>query len=310
MDKPNLVGIVTVTYNSAAVIRGFMDSLLPQTHSEYSLYVVDNASSDKTLALLADYRDSRVTVVRSHDNLGVAEGNNVGIRAAIKDGCAFVLLINNDTVFDSDLLEKLLQGLRHHECEMIVPKILYFDDPAKIWFAGGYFNALRGSGSHFGLDCRDNGKFDFAKAIDYGPTCCMLIRTEVFDRVGFMDSNYFLYFDDTDFCLRASRTGVKLFYLPSARLKHKVSSLTGGTSSFSLRYITRNHVYYVLKHYSPLSIMFYLTAFYIYIPGKYLFLQRRPKLFWVAQKAFWEGIFLFASNLERSKRTLEPTKVP
>jgi GT2 family glycosyltransferase len=138
----------------------------------------------------------------------------------------------------------------------------------------------------------------------------MLIRSEVFDRVGLMDSSYFLYFDDTDFCLRGYRVGVKLFYLPSAQLRHKVSSLTGGVSNFTLRYITRNHIYYLLKHHSRLHIILYFPVFYVYLLGKYLLLLRRPSLFWAAQKAFWEGIFLFSSNLERSKRTLEPTGVP
>lgn len=309
MDKPNLVGVVTVTYNSAAVIRGFMDSLLPQTHSEFSLYVIDNASSDETSTLLADYRDSRMTIVRNHDNVGVAEGNNIGIRAALKDGCAFVLLINNDTVFDSDLLSKLVEGLREHDSEMVVPKILFFDEPDKIWSAGGYFSALRGNSKHFGFAQKDDGRFDQPRAVSYNPTCCMLIKREVFDRVGFMDANYFVYFDDTDFCLRAYRAGVKLFYLPAAQLKHKVGSLTGGMSSFTLRYCVRNHVYCVLKNYSAGQSFFYCVALSVYIPAKYLFFLRSPKRFWTAQKAFWEGILLFVSNTERSKRTLEPTGV-
>jgi GT2 family glycosyltransferase len=309
VDRPNLIGVVTVTYNSARVIRAFMDCLLVQTHSEFSLYLIDNASSDETLKLLADYRDPRVNIIRNRDNVGVAEGNNLGIRAALKDGCRFVLLLNNDTVFDCDLLSKLVQGLREHNSDMVVPKILFFDEPDKIWSAGGYFSALRGNSKHFGFGEKDDGRFDLPRAVGYNPTCCMLIKQEVFDRVGLMDANYFVYFDDTDFCLRAYRAGVKLFYLPTARLKHKVSSLTGGMSSFTLRYCVRNQVYYVLKNYSVGQGFFYCVALSIYIPGKYFFFLRSPKTFWTAQKAFWEGILLFVSNMERSKRTLEPTRV-
>lgn len=301
MNSRKLVGVVTVTYNSGGVIDDFMKSILKQAYVDFILYVTDNASSDDTLKRLGEYRDPRIVLVANHANVGVAEGNNLGIRAALKDGCDSVLLINNDTVFDSDLLGKLAEGLQEYKCEIIVPKIVFFDEPDKIWCGGGYFDALRGRGSHFGLGDRDDGQSDLAKAVSYSPTCCMLIRREVFGWIGFMDSIYFLYFDDTDFCLRAYRAGVKLFYLPSALLRHKVSSLTGGNSSFALRYMTRNHVYYLLKHYSWWQVFFYCLAFYIYIPGKYLFLLRRPKLFWVAQKAFWEGIFLFVSNWERAK---------
>jgi hypothetical protein len=310
MDKHNLIGVVTVTFNSQSVLAGFIDSILKQSHLKFILYIIDNASSDATLKVLSEYNDPRIVLISNQTNVGVAEGNNIGIRAALKDGCGAVLLINNDTVFEPNLISKLANGLREHNCEMAVPKILYFDDPEMIWCAGGYFNALRGTGSHFGLGRKDDGQFDITRAVGYSPTCCMLIKREVFDRVGLMDSSYFLYFDDTDFCLRAYRSGVKLWYLPSARLLHKVSSLTGGTSMFTIRYITRNHIYYLLKHYPRWQIFLYFPAFYIYILGKYFFFLRRPELFWTAQKAFWEGIFLFVSNLERSKRALEPAGVP
>jgi GT2 family glycosyltransferase len=297
----DLIGIVTVTYNSARVIRGFMDSLLAQTHSEFRLYVIDNASSDETMTLLADYPDSRMAVIRNRENVGVAEGNNLGIRAALKDDCAFVLLLNNDTVFDSDLLSELVEGLRKHGSEMVVPKIVFFDEPDKIWSAGGYFSTLHGSSRHFGSVQKDDGRFDQPRAVSYNPTCCMLIKREVFDRVGLMDANYFVYFDDTDFCWRAHRAGVKLFYLPAARLKHKVSSLTGGMSSFTVRYHTRNHVYYFLKNYPRWRALFYCPAYYVYIFGEYLLVLRHPKQFWVAQKAFWEGISLFNSSRARQE---------
>jgi len=305
MDSGKPVGVVTVTFNSAGVIEDFMKSVLNQVQVEFVLYVVDNASSDDTLKRLAEYSDARIVLIANEANVGVAEGNNIGIRAALKDGCDSVLLINNDTVFDSDLLAKLVAGLREHGCEMIVPKILLFDEPETVWYGGGYFNMLRASGSHLGLGQKDVGQFDLAHAVSYGPTCCMLIKRGVFERVGLMDSSYFLYFDDTDFCLRTHRAGVKLFYLPAARLRHKVSSLTGSTSSLALRYITRNHVYYLLKHYSWWQVFFYCLALYIYLPGKYLLVLRRPRLFWAAQSAYWEGFSLFVSNLERANGAVD-----
>jgi GT2 family glycosyltransferase len=310
MGNRNLVGIVTVTYNSGEVIDDFMKSILRQTYIDFNLYIIDNASSDDTLKRVQDYSDPRIVIVPNQVNSGVAEGNNIGIRAALNDGCPLVLLINNDTVFDADLLEELIAGLRKHTCDMVVPKILFFDQPDTIWYAGGYFNVWRGCGNHFGLGDKDIGQFDLTKAVSYSPTCCMLIMREVFDRVGLMDSNYFLYFDDTDFCLRASKAGMMLFYLSTVRIWHKVSSLTGGTSNFALRYITRNHVYYVLKHFSPMRALLYLIAFYIYLPGKYLFLLGRPESFWVTQQAFWEGISVFVSNCERPRSTPEPTRIP
>ncbi|MBV9625973.1 MAG: glycosyltransferase family 2 protein, partial [Acidobacteria bacterium] len=214
MDSPAKIGVVTVTYNSGPVIRDFMKSLATQSYRDFLLYVVDNASADETLSLVAEYPDARTVTIRNRANLGVAEGNNIGIRAALRDGCSAVLLLNNDTTFGPDVISRLEEGLRKYRCEMIVPKILYFEPADRIWSAGGSFSRLRGRSKHSGFGKKDKGQLDQPRAVDYSPTCCMLIKREVFERIGIMDANYFLYFDDTDFCLRARRAGIRLVYCP------------------------------------------------------------------------------------------------
>jgi GT2 family glycosyltransferase len=303
MDKPKLIGVVTVTYNSSSVICGFMDSLLKQGAPDFVLYVIDNASSDETLKLLTGYQDPRVLVIPNGRNVGVAEGNNIGIRAALKDDCALVLLINNDTVFDSDLVAGLVEGIGRYKCDMVVPKIMYFDQPKRIWSAGGSFSRIRGSARHFGFNREDDGTFDQPRAVNYNPTCCMLIKREVFERVGMMDANYFVYFDDTDFCRRAYRSGIKLFYVPSVRLLHKVSSLTGSVSDFTIRYLTRNHVYYLLKNFPRWQVLFYLPAYQVHILVRYFLTPTKLRAFLITEKAFLEGIRLFV----HSRRTVKVT---
>lgn len=292
MDKSNLVGIVTVTYNSGTVIREFLQSSLAQSHSQFILYVVDNASSDDTLALIADCQDPRLQIIRNPENLGVAEGNNIGIRASLRDGCTSVLLVNNDTVFESDVLSTLSVGLGEYDCDMIVPKILYFSPSDRLWCAGGTFSRLRGCSRHFGFGRKDDGSFDQPRQVPYSPTCCMLIKREVFAQVGLMDSRYFVYFDDTDFCLRAYRASLKLMYLPTARVYHKVSSLVGHRSDTSLRYVTRNHVYYVMKHFRLWMLWYYLPVCQIHIVRRCLQAKRKLRAFFMLQEAFWEGVAL------------------
>lgn len=305
MDSSSLVGVVTVTYNSAAVISGFMQSMLGQIHSQFRLYVVDNASSDDTLELLANYSDPRIAVVRNPENAGVAEGNNIGIRLALHDGCISVLLLNNDTEFDSDLLSTLSKGMTTYECEMIVPKVLYFEPPIKIWSAGGAFSRWRGISWHFGFNQADDGRFDTPREVAYAPTCCMLISRKVFERVGLMDSKYFVYFDDADFCLRAHRNGIRLLYLPAALIYHKVSSLIGQCSEIAIRYIIRNHVYYVMKNFPRWMAPYYLPICQVHAVRKCLQAKNVPKAFGIAQRAFWEGLILFYSKPE--PRRLPPT---
>jgi GT2 family glycosyltransferase len=286
------VGIVTVTYNSGQVIRGFMTSLLQQTHSDFLLYIVDNASSDQTLEQLARYRDSRVSVIRNQGNLGIAEANNQGTSTALESGCEAVLFINNDTEFEPSLLEKLAAGIKEYACDMIAPKILFHDNQQLIWSAGGGFNPLKGyAGYHYGLGQIDRGQFNETRRVDHAPACCLLVQKAVFAKIGFMDSRYFVYHDDTDFCYRAKRAGLKLIFLPSAKLFHKASSLTGGPESdFSVRYRTRNQVYFMLKHLGLWRGLYYLPAFQVFLLLRLIFRRIDLPGFFLREKAFAEGL--------------------
>jgi GT2 family glycosyltransferase len=242
------IGVVTVTYNSGSVLRPFLQCCLAQSHRDFILYVVDNASSDDTLALLRDFEVSRIRLVANATNLGVAEGNNQGIRLALEDGCTEVLLLNNDTEFEPTLFEQLSASLARTSAAAVTPRILFFDSRDD-WFANGGFTPLWGgvTGRHLPRALGDGGQ---AQPIDYAPTCCMLVRREVFDQIGLMDERYFVYWDDTDFCWRLRAAGLLLFVVPDVVLLHKVSSLTGGLSSdFFIRHHYRNQIYFVRKHF-------------------------------------------------------------
>ena len=285
------IGAVTVTYNSALVIDGFMSSMLCQTHSNFILYIVDNTSSDQTLERVAQHKDPRVSVMRNQKNVGIAEANNQGTKAALDAGCEAVLFVNNDTEFESFLLEKLAAGMNQHTADMIAPKILFYDGQQVIWSAGGGFSPLKGyAGYHYGLGQIDRGQFDATRRVDHAPACCLLVRKDVFAKIGFMDSRYFVYHDDTDFCYRAKRAGLKLIYLPSASLLHKASSLTGGPESdFSVRYRTRNQIYFMLKHLGLWRTLFYLPAFQARLLLRLISRKIDFPGFLLREKAFAEG---------------------
>jgi GT2 family glycosyltransferase len=292
MAEPGKIGVVTVTYNSADVIDDFLASVLHQTCSQFILYLVDNASTDRTLEKLAAYKDERLVVIANHKNVGVAEGNNQGVRAALTAECGSVLFINNDTEFDPSLFESLVEGMRKHGADMIAPKILFHDNPGVIWCAGGGFKPSKGYvGVHYGLGEIDRGQFDTVRRLEHAPTCCLLVKQSVFAKIGLMDARYFVYIDDADFCFRAMRAGFNLTYFPSATVLHKASSLTGGVESdFAIRYCTRNQIYFMLKNLGPWLGLYFLPEYQIRLWGK-LFLRRISFCrFVVQQKAFFEGI--------------------
>lgn len=253
------IGVVTVTYNGAEVLDDFFQSVQLQTSSNYHLYVVDNASSDQTLEKIAfaQSQNNAISLINNQVNVGVAEGNNQGIKRALEDGCDAVLLLNNDTTFESTFFSSLADSMVKHNDQILVPKIYYHDKPNIIWCAGGELQLWRGYGAkHLGLNEIDNSQNNTRRIIDYSPTCAMLIRASVFEKVGFMDEKYFVYCDDTDFCIRAKLAGIPLTYDPDMSLWHKVSSICGLNSPFSIQMSTRNRIY-MIKKFAPVYTHLY-----------------------------------------------------
>jgi GT2 family glycosyltransferase len=293
MANQQKVGVITVTYNSAKVIDEFMISLLAQTHREFTVFVVDNASQDDTLRRVKGCKDERVNVIANGENLGFAEGTNQGIRASLAAGCDSVLLINNDTSFGPRLLDRLVGSLEKFQCDMAAPKMKYFDRKDRIWAAGGTFQRFTGCRNIlFGHRELDRGQHDVAKRVTYSPGCCLLIRLSVFERVGLMDDRFFVYWEETDFLLRAAKAGVVMFYNPDAVIYHKVSSLTGGLrSSFTIFYSTRNRVYYIRKHFGRLEALWLLIGFQLYLSIRYGFTGSWTELR-NAERAFLKGLQL------------------
>ena len=302
------VGAVTVTYNSGAVINGFMDSFVRQSHKDLFLYVVDNASSDDTLKRIGGYRCENLQMIANAQNIGIAEGNNQGIRHAIDDGCDAVLLINNDTEFSPDLVKRLVSGLEHYGCGIVTPKIVFYDRPNVIWSAGGGFNPARGYAAfHHGLEQEDAGNYDQPRVVQHAPACCALIRRDVFERVGMIDPRYFIYLDDTDFSYRALLAGVQTVYVPDAKVLHKASSLTGGPESeICLRYRTRNQVYFMLKHLGLMRSLFYIPAYQIWLLYQ-SFRQSEWSKLWLRERALLEGLRLWRLATAERQMTLVAT---
>lgn len=290
------IGVVTVTYNSGTVLAPFLRSLASQSYRNFRLYAVDNASRDDSVELLKSWSDMRRTLILNQNNLGIAEGNNQGVRAALADGCDCVLFLNNDIEFEPETFQILIDEIETLRCDLLCPKIL-FADAVHIWSAGGSFYPHKGFlGFHFGEGEVDTGQYGTRRRVQHGPACCLLIRAGVFARIGMIDPKYFVYWDDTDFSYRAWRAGLSMYYTPYAQILHKVSSLTGGpTSEFTIRYNTRGHVYFMLKHLGWLRCLYYLPALEVRMFYKLLFRKIGFREFLVRQRAFMEGISVWVS---------------
>jgi GT2 family glycosyltransferase len=284
------IAVVTVTYNSANVLPDFLDSVEGQIFRNFVLVIIDNASSDKSVGLVVARAGSGIEVIRNSENLGVAEGNNQGVRRAIELGCTHVLFLNNDTFFGPHLFQNLVAASGTHP--VVVPKIYFHDCPEVLWYAGGTFNSSRGySTAHVGEGARDVGQYDESREVTYAPTCCMLVEMSVFRSVGMMDARYFVYGDDADFCFRLWRSGFAVWYASEVAMNHKVGSLTGGEeSAFSARMGARNRAYFWRKHLSWPSATYFLTVYFLYLLSRFLVRRDSWRRFLLKVRALREGL--------------------
>tara|TARA_B100001741_G_scaffold302343_1_gene291387 strand:- start:129 stop:1037 length:909 start_codon:yes stop_codon:yes gene_type:complete len=299
------IGVVTVTYNSDKVLQPFLSDLFAQSFHNFNLYVIDNASEDKTLKILDDLNDNRVNQIRNHSNIGVAAANNIGIKKALEDKCSHILILNNDIEFPNTLFKDMLVSIKKENCSMITPKIMYHSNKDIIWYAGGGFKKSNGYlPYHTGFNENIKNNNYQSLYVDYASTCCLLIKKDVFETIGYMDEKYFVYFDDTDFLFRVKKEGVhKIYYDSQITLFHKVGSLTKSlTKEFERSYRThfflkqniRNHIYFLRKIGSVYSYLFCLFLFFKN-NLRFLFSSRIKKdfsTFLIINKSYFQGWFL------------------
>lgn len=248
------VGVVTVLFKSGPVLPGFYASLAAQAGVELYLVVVGNDQDQASLdqcAELSEQAGIETTIIANDANLGVAAANNQGIAACLDKGVDLVLIANNDIEFAADTISTLAAALEAGY-DAVSPLITYYDEPDRIWYGGGHLNALLARTQHVGQGARVDRADTTLRTTGYAPTCFMLVRPEVFASVGLMDPDYFVYYDDSDFVFRMGRLGLSLGYEPSAEVRHKVSSSTGGgTSPFAIYYTNRNRVVFIRKNLGP-----------------------------------------------------------
>ena len=298
------IGLVTITYNSEKVIEPFLACVWKQTYNNIELYVIDNASTDTTLSIIAKQKDPRLKVIKNQSNFGVAKANNQGIRKAIDDGCDQVLIINNDVEFEEALIEKLLKVQLEENISLVSPKMMFYSNKNLIWYAGSWFDKWRGYlPLDRGMKQIDDGQFDEIMEVEYAPTCCLLIKKQVFQDVGFMDEKYFVYFDDTDFLYRVWKNGKhRTYYVPNIEFYHKVGSLTNSfkkkrkiyRGDFFLKQNTRNHVYFLKK---TGKIFAYFFIFWLFFRNNIRFIinpkiQKNFRTWRLINKAYFQGLFL------------------
>ena len=266
------VDIVTLHYKNQSLVDQCLTAIkrMQLDNLELKVIVVNNNPQENLTKLKNKYPDFEF--LEAGENLGFAEGNNLGLKQALDSGAKYFLLLNNDALVGKDLLVNLIKSMELNKQIGIVSPKIYFapgyefhhdryqekERGKVIWYAGGKMDWQNLLVSHRGVDEVDHAQYEECEETDFATGCAMLIKREVFEKIGLLDGKYFLYLEDLDFCQRAKNAGFKVFYNPFAIVWHLnagSSEVGGGLHDY---YITRNRLLFGLR-YAPLRTKFSLV---------------------------------------------------
>lgn len=247
-DSLQKISLVTILYKSEDSISSFLDCLQQQEQSNWVLYVINNASPDKSVGLVSSRLDSRIIIVDNLSNAGFAKAANQGLRAAIAAGSDLVVLINNDIIFGKDFLKDFYNAYVNLKADVISPRIMRIDQPNKSWYTGGTFDDTWVF-THSMHDY-DGSASMLPVPVEFATGCCLGISRSTIERIGLLDERFFVYWEDTDFCLRLKNANIPILYVPSLVLYHDGGSSSDGEFSLSyMRLFYRSYMQFVKKHF-------------------------------------------------------------
>ena len=224
------VSLIILNWNGKEDTIACLESLQKLSYPHVDIILVDNGSTDATVPLIQE-RFPYVHCIPLPDNLGFAGGNNPGIQYALKKGADYILLLNNDTLVAPDLIESFLTAFSTHPQAGIIGAHIYlFDEKDRLDHLGGMWIKKQANLRMVGFrEKQIEPPPAHCIPLDYVCGACIMIKRSVIETIGMLESRYFLYWEDTDFCFRAARAGFEILSCPAAKIWHKVSaSVVGG----------------------------------------------------------------------------------
>ncbi len=247
MSHLPLVSFLTVNYNQPEVTVKLLQSLQNLNYGNWEVTVVDNGSKpsnlkDKVLGF------SKAKFVETGKNLGFAGGNNAGLPYCKGE---YIFFINNDTEVEPQLLDSLVELLeKDKQIGMISPKIRFYQGEQLIQYAGATaMSSITIRNNGIGDREVDRGQYDDIRETAYIHGAAMIVPRVVIEEVGPMYDDYFLYYEEYDWCERIRRTGYKILYCGLVTVYHKESVSTGQNSPLKVYYLTRNRLLFARRNY-------------------------------------------------------------
>ena len=225
------IKILILTWNGKHLLKPCLDSVTAIDYPNYSVMVIDNGSTDNSVNIVKE-NYSEVNLLMLEKNYGFAGGYNRCFTRLKDEYSGFILLLNNDTEVDSDLLNSFIQAKeKYGDNNLYGGKIFYQNCQKLIWYAGGNVNLKYLKISHRGIRQTDSVEYSKHMQTDYITGCCQFTSMEVINQLNGFDERFNMYGEDVDLCLRAKKVGIQCYYWPDAKLWHHVSASLGGAFS-------------------------------------------------------------------------------
>jgi len=245
--------LIILNWNNCKDTLECLASIDKIKYPNFEVIVVDNGSTDDSIEIIRT-RYPQHTMVENKENLGFAEGNNRGLREGIKQGAEMLMLLNNDTIIAPNMLTEISKAaLDHPQAGAFGPKIYFYDDPATIWYAGGGVDQKTGRCYHIGCGSADmEPKYKQSSETEYICGCAIAIRSQVIQSVGLLDPEFFLTWEEIDWCYRMRKSGFSCLFVPEAKVWHKVSAsfVDGNWGPMWQYFYFRNRLLFHKRHFS------------------------------------------------------------
>ncbi|WP_443939083.1 glycosyltransferase family 2 protein [Pedobacter sp. MW01-1-1] len=285
------ISIITVNFNQHQVNLDFLASIKRvQTKHFIEVIFVDNGSK---VEYEETYRACYPTInyIRSEKNLGFAGGNNIGIKAAKGE---YLLFLNNDTEITENLFDTLVEEMENNPAIGIIsPLICYFDQPDIIQYAGFTpMNYLTARNEGIGSFEKNIGQFNTdSRETAYCHGAAMMCRKSDLQTVGLMPEQYFLYYEELDWCEKFKRAGKKVWFSGKTLVYHKESISVGKESSIKTYFFARNRLLFIRRNTSLINTCLFTLYFILVVCTrdslKYSRKGRKDLIKWIYKGLFW-----------------------
>ena len=252
MNADKKIAVIIINWKKYDLTLNCIDSVLKSSYKNFKIILIDNEAQNSFPDKIN--KSEQIKIIKNENNEGFSKANNQGIKYSIKHGFDYVLLLNNDTLIKNDLIDSLIQQSSTLNQKIIQPLILNYDG-SKIWNAGGKINNFFGT---FQILEKGKGFKNFKRNrtyTDWFTGCCVLIKVEIFNHVGYFDERFFAYYEDVDFSIRLKKMGYSIALMTNSYLQHyesasskSMNKIEGNLSPYIHYLNIRNHILLLKKH--------------------------------------------------------------